>query len=92
MGLASVVKGLGKFGPFGLCHAGRNSLVRVRGFLLWRTGVASLKQHQIVGRVIEEASSPHWEHREGSLLCVEELCLALGRLFEPYIVQILEVL
>jgi len=56
-------------------------------------GILSLKQLDVMTKLtdaLQNKKSAH--HREGSLLALTQLCLTLGRLFEPYIVHVLPIL
>ena len=53
-------------------------------------GILSLKQLDIMTSLTEAIqNSRNTKHREGALFAFEQLCLMLGRLFEPYIVHVL---
>lgn len=60
----------------------------VKGF-----GISSLKKHGIV-KILQEglADRNNAKSREGALLAFECLCEKLGRLFEPYVIQMLPLL
>ncbi|KAI1721194.1 protein ILITYHIA [Ditylenchus destructor] len=53
-------------------------------------GVATIKELDIIGtlrKTLSQSQSPI--KREGALLCMEMLCSIVGKLFEPYVVQLL---
>ena len=53
-------------------------------------GILSLKQLDIMTKLTEAIQNKkNAAHREGALFCFEMFCLALGKIFEPYIVHIL---
>ena len=53
-------------------------------------GIPTLKQFNIM-QTLKEAikDKKNYRHREGALFAFESLCNILGRLFEPYVVQLL---
>ncbi|KAH9256625.1 hypothetical protein BASA81_005129 [Batrachochytrium salamandrivorans] len=53
-------------------------------------GIGSLKVHQLMPRLTEASHNDKWEVRQGALFCFDELCENLGRMFEPYAIQIVE--
>eukprot|EP00727_Mastigamoeba_balamuthi_P003180 m51a1_g1286 putative translational activator GCN1 (2596) ;mRNA; f:150219-159170 len=53
-------------------------------------GLSSLKKFEIMNQLssaVEDPKKPHYRH--GALVAFEMLSLSLGRLFEPYVIQIL---
>ncbi len=53
-------------------------------------GIPTLKQYNIMHELKEAIKNKkNYRHREGALLAFESLCNLLGRLFEPYVVQLL---
>eukprot|EP00051_Salpingoeca_urceolata_P017234 m.233245 g.233245 ORF g.233245 m.233245 type:complete len:2622 (-) comp18897_c0_seq2:220-8085(-) len=53
-------------------------------------GILALKQHKVMDRLqaaIEDKKVARY--REGALMAFEMLCQSLGRLFEPYVIQVL---
>lgn len=53
-------------------------------------GVGSLREFNLMAELKDAVEDKKmWERREGALLAYETLSMTLGRLFEPYIIQIL---
>ncbi len=55
-------------------------------------GLISLKQHGIIDKLLTgvmEDAKANPKHRESALFAFERLSLALGRLFEPYVVRLI---
>ena len=53
-------------------------------------GIPSLKQFSIMSSLkVALENKKNYRHREGSLFAIEQLTVALGRLFEPYVVHLL---
>nr|XP_018901965.1 PREDICTED: eIF-2-alpha kinase activator GCN1 [Bemisia tabaci] len=53
-------------------------------------GILALKQFEIMGTLTSAIQNKKsYKHREGALFAFEQLCHALGRLFEPYIIHVL---
>lgn len=55
-------------------------------------GITALKECNIMISLKEAASSRTYQHRQGALFAFETLSATLGRLFEPYIIQIVPLL
>lgn len=53
-------------------------------------GILALKQLDIMAKLTEAIQEKkNYKYREGALFALEQLCRALGRLFEPYVVHAL---
>nr|CDS33347.1 translational activator gcn1 [Hymenolepis microstoma] len=52
-------------------------------------GISALKQRGIIDRLLASLDDKNAKFRESSLFAFERLSLALGRLFEPYIVKVI---
>eukprot|EP00698_Gefionella_okellyi_P016583 TRINITY_DN4753_c0_g1_i1.p1 TRINITY_DN4753_c0_g1~~TRINITY_DN4753_c0_g1_i1.p1 ORF type:complete len:2587 (+),score=586.43 TRINITY_DN4753_c0_g1_i1:38-7798(+) len=52
-------------------------------------GLAAIKQHDLINRMKAALEDKQASARQGALMALEQLCLKLGRLFEPFVIQIL---
>ncbi|XP_074594678.1 lethal (3) 80Fj [Brevipalpus obovatus] len=71
-------------------HAERRGAAHGIAGMIKGLGILSLKQLGITEALGEAVQSKkNSNHREGALFAFERLCVMLGRLFEPYIIQII---
>eukprot|EP00943_MAST-04B_sp_MAST-4B-sp1_P000328 g328.t1 len=54
-------------------------------------GIPVLTTFSVIPKLKEAAGNrKKFEHRQGALFCFERLCMSLGLLFEPFVIQLLE--